>query len=113
MRPHPEGTFIWLADVDMRDDCCPHQIVFGGKRELSGGELVAVAPPGSRAIVELPGGGEQRKKMRVRSYRGERSHGMLCSLDELGWTRLGLIEVAVLRDLAPGQSLDDIPVRRR
>jgi hypothetical protein len=38
---------------------------------------------------------------------------MLCSLDELGWLRNGPDEVAVLRDLALGQSLDDLPAERR
>jgi hypothetical protein len=38
---------------------------------------------------------------------------MLCSLDELGWIRGGPDEVAVLCDLAPGDSLDDLPVHRR
>lgn len=113
VRPHPGAIFIWLAHVDLSDDAGPLQIVFGGKRKLRGGELVAVAPPGSFTIVEAPEVGERRKKMRVRRYRGERSHGMLCSLDELGWTRLGLIEVAVLCGLEPGQSLDDIPVAQR
>lgn len=111
--PHPRGTFIWLAHVDLSNDAGPLQIVFGGERELRGGELVAVAPPGSFAIVQTPGVWKRRKKMRVRRYRGERSHGMLCSLDELGWIRQGPNEVAVLCDLPLGQSLDNLPVKRR
>jgi hypothetical protein len=46
--------------------------------------------------------------MRARNYRGERSHGMLCSLNELGWARGGPNEVAVLRDLRPGFVLDEL-----
>src|SRR6266536_1090853 len=104
--------FIWLADVDLGDDRL-HQIVFGGDLKLGGGELVAVAPPGSRATVRRHGVAPRRKKMRARRYRGERSHGMLCSLDELGWVRGGPNEVAILYDVVPGQSLDDLPVHRR
>ena len=111
VRPHPRGTLIWLADVDL-GNCVPVQIVFGGDRMLLGGELVPVAPPGSRAIVRHRDLVERRKKMRVRRYRGERSHGMLCSLDELGWLRGGPNEVAILCDLEPGQSLDNLPYRR-
>jgi len=113
VRPHPHGKFIWLADVTLGDDDPPHQIVFGGDLRLIGGELVPVAPPGSWAIMPGPGLRIRRKKMRARTYRGQRSHGMLCSLDELGWLRHGPNEVAVLCDLTPGNSLDDLPVYRR
>jgi hypothetical protein len=34
---------------------------------------------------------------------------MLCSLDELGWTRSAPDQVAVLRDVTPGDSLDNRP----
>jgi tRNA-binding EMAP/Myf-like protein len=105
VRPHPQGIFIWLADVDLGMDTPPLQIVFGGDLKLRGGELVPVAPPGSFALQ----GFGRRKKMRTRRFRGERSHGMLCSLDELGWMRNGPNEVAVLCDLTPGQSLDGLP----
>jgi len=99
-----------VAAVALGDQDPPCQIVFGGDRKLTGGELVPVAPPGSRAIVRTTHIGELRtKKMRARRFRGERSHGMLCSLDELGWIQGGPDEVAILRDLAPGESLDDLP----
>jgi hypothetical protein len=51
--------------------------------------------------------------MRARRYRGEWSHGMLCSLDELGWIHGGPNEVAVLHSLTPGQSLDNLPRQHR
>jgi tRNA-binding EMAP/Myf-like protein len=95
--------------VDLGGNAGPVQIVFGGERMLLKGELVPAAPPGSWAIMRRPGIGIRRKKMRVRNYRGQRSHGMLCSLDELGWTRRGPDEVAVLRGVTPGQRLDDLP----
>jgi tRNA-binding EMAP/Myf-like protein len=113
VRPHPRGKFIWLADVTLGDDDPPHQIVFGGDLKLTGGELVPVALPGSWSIMLRPGLGIRRKKMRARTYRGQRSHGMLCSLDELGWLRHGPNEVAVLCDLTPGDNLDDLPAYLR
>lgn len=108
VRSHPRGNFIWLADVDLGDGDGLVQIVFGGAHKLTGGELVPVAPPGSRVAFQYPDASRRTKKMRARRYRGERSHGMLCSLDELGWLQGGPDEVAVLRDLKPGQSLDDL-----
>lgn len=113
VQPHPDGQRIWLAYVCLSVNDQPIQIVFGGDRKLKGGELVPVAPPGSRATVKRPDGSQQHKKMRVRRYRGERSHGMLCSLDELGWIRGGPNEVATLRYMAPGESLDRLSKRRR
>jgi tRNA-binding EMAP/Myf-like protein len=112
VRPHPRGIFIWLADVDF-GDASPVQIVYGGDRKLTAGELVPVAPPGSRALHHAPRIGNRWKKMRARRYRGERSHGMLCSLDELGWIRGGPNEVAVLRALTLGDSLDELPEHLR
>jgi tRNA-binding EMAP/Myf-like protein len=109
VRPHPQGDFIWLAEVCL-GDCTDHlQIVFGGDRKLSGGELVPVAPPGSLALDES----QRRRKMRTRNYRGQRSQGMLCSLDELGWLRHSPNEVAVLCDLVPGYRLDELETVRR
>lgn len=101
MRDHPNGDRIWLADVDLgRGD--PVQIVFGGIQLVVQPEsLVPVAPPGSR----LNG-----VKMRRRRYRGETSHGMLCSLAELGWDPTVTDQVATLVasvGLQPGSSLDD------
>jgi len=109
---HPNGKRIWLACVDLGNGE-PVQIVFGGEYEVRPAELVPVAPPGAR-VTALNGLTVPRtKKMRKRKYRGERSHGMLCSLDELGWTVDGPDEVAVLRGLEPGDSLDGIPPMRR
>jgi hypothetical protein len=38
---------------------------------------------------------------------------MLCSLDELGWADRAPDEVAILRDVAPGTSLDGLSPKRR
>lgn len=109
VRAHPNGQHIWLVDVMLAKDTSPVQIVFGGTRIIEQDELVPVAPPGAKVSVHDPGTGITRvKKMRARNYRGERSNGMLCSLAELGWLRGGPNEVAILRDLAVGQSLDHL-----
>jgi hypothetical protein len=100
-----------LADVDT-GRTAPVRIVFGGEHRLFGGELVPVAPIGSR-IHELRGMRHRWKKMRARRYREEWSHGMLCSLDELGWIPYGPNKVAVLRDLTPGQHLDELTADHR
>lgn len=113
VREDPLGTRTWLADVSLGNNGRPLQIVLGGERKLRGGELVPVAPPGSWATVRRAGVGELRRKMRVRRYRGEASHGMLCSLNELGWLHSGPDEVAVLCHLLPGFSLDGFPGSRR
>ncbi len=105
LHSHPNAQRIWLAQVRSSRHGRPEQIVFGGNRKLRRGDLVAVAPPGT-LIQESHK--DRPRRMRIRNYRGERSHGMLCSLNELGWARGGPDEVAVLRDLRPGFVLDDL-----
>lgn len=100
VKPHPNADFIQLAQVDLGIGE-PVQIVFGGPPNVKEGSLVAVAPPGSR----LP---PRWKKMRRRRYRGESSHGMLCSLGELGWDTTAPEEVALLHNVTPGASLDGV-----
>jgi tRNA-binding EMAP/Myf-like protein len=110
---HPNGQRIWLAHVDLGDGGPAVQIVFGGRYRVQPGQLVPVAPPGARVSVLKDMTVSRTKKMRSRSYRGERSHGMLCSLDELGWSVDGPDEVAILRGLEPGDSLDDVHLELR
>jgi hypothetical protein len=105
LRSHPNAERVWLAQIRISRYGVPEQIVFGGTRKLRRGDLVAVAPPGT-LIKESHK--DQPRRMRARNYRGERSHGMLCSLNELGWARGGPNEVAVLRDLRPGFVLDEL-----
>ncbi|HEX3592970.1 MAG TPA: hypothetical protein VHV74_25365 [Pseudonocardiaceae bacterium] len=100
VRAHPNATLIRLAEVDLGDGRDPVQIVFGGPDVVVKDSLVPVAPPGAR----VPKG-----RMRRRNYRGQSSHGMLCSLDELGWTRSAPDQVALLRDVVPGTVLDNHP----
>lgn len=110
IKPHPNAQKVWLSYVRVDDSPDVVQIVFGGITMLHPGDLVPVALPGSRVVML---GRDKPKKMRNRCYRGERSHGMLCSLMELGWVKAGMDEVAVLRNLRPGQPLDNIPVAVR
>lgn len=105
---HPNAQIIWLAKVWLGSGD-PVQVVFGGQYVLSPGDLVPAAPPGSWVTIEYAGLAPRRKKMRRRQYRGERSHGMLCSLVELGWSLACPDEVARLRDLSPGDELKEIP----
>ena len=111
---HPHADRIWLAVVDLGVGPMT-QIVFGGQYKVKSGDLVPVALPGARTVVRLPGQLSvlRVKKIRRRRYRGEQSNGMLCSLDELGWLVGGPDEVAVLRGLLPGESLDNITRDRR
>jgi tRNA-binding EMAP/Myf-like protein len=109
---HPRAQKIWLAWVDIGGDA-PVQIVFGGNHLIQPDNLVPVAPPGARVVVHRDEAKPKKKKMRSRQYRGERSHGMLCSLDELGWAYRGPDEVATLRDVVPGDSLDNLTVEQR
>jgi tRNA-binding EMAP/Myf-like protein len=97
---HPDGDHIWLASVDLGKDF-KVQIVWGGEPIVEAGDLVPVAPPGSRV---------HGKKMRRRNYRGQSSFGMLCSLAELGWDPDITHRVAILdphAPLSPGDSLDE------
>ena len=107
---HPSANRVWLAYVRTSRHGLPDQIVFGGTQRLHRGDLVAVAPPGSRATVQ---GRDKPKKMRARNYRGVQSVGMLCSLNELGWAVGGPDEVALLRRLRPGYPLDELPIEDR
>jgi tRNA-binding EMAP/Myf-like protein len=109
---HPNAVRIWLAFVDLGGGL-PVTIVFGGRYMVQERDLVPVAPPGARVMALNGLDAGRTKKMRNRKYRGQRSHGMLCSLDELGWTVDGPDEVAVLRRLKPGDSLDFIDKDRR
>jgi phenylalanyl-tRNA synthetase beta chain len=102
VKRHPNADRIRMDWVDLGIGETV-QIVFGGPPNVHAGDLVPVAPPGSR----LPGP-YKMQKMRRRRYRGQSSHGMLCSLAELGWNPDGPDEVALLRDVTPGDSLDKV-----
>jgi tRNA-binding EMAP/Myf-like protein len=90
--PHPNADRLWITQVDV--GTAKLTIVHGGTRSLHPGDLVAVAPPGARLSTG--------KRMRTRRYRGQRSEGMLCSSDELGWTLGGPDAVHILTEGEPG-----------
>lgn len=114
VRDHPHGERIRLSYVDLGDGRLPVQIVFGGQYRVQVNDLVPVAPPGAKVVVEqIPPVVPRLKKMRNRRYRGMRSHGMLCSLNELGWAFEGPDEVATLRNIAPGETLDGLSYQER
>jgi tRNA-binding EMAP/Myf-like protein len=113
VRDHPRGDLIWLAQVDIGNDGPPMQIVFGGETKVKVGDLVPVAPPGARIREQTSDGTGRWKKVRRRRFRGEESHGMLCSLDELGWLPGGPDEVATLHDVEVGRHLEEVPPSAR
>jgi phenylalanyl-tRNA synthetase beta chain len=92
---HPNAYRLWIVQVDTGQEKLT--IVHGGTRSLHPGDLVPVAPPGARLSTG--------KRMRTRRYRGQRSEGMCCSIDELGWTEGGPDVVHVLACGSPGQPL--------
>lgn len=104
--PIPGADHVRLATVDV-GSADPLVIVFGGTFQPSRGDVVPVAPPGSR----VPGPSYDRwnpVKMRRRRYRGAMSDGMLCSLRELGWAEHSADRVPALRrDLEPGSPLPE------
>jgi phenylalanyl-tRNA synthetase beta chain len=71
---HPEADKLKICQVDVGEDE-PVQIVCGAKN-VAEGQFVAVAKVGAR----LPGG----MKIKRAKLRGEKSEGMICSLQELG-----------------------------
>jgi tRNA-binding EMAP/Myf-like protein len=111
---HPNGDLIWLAFVDINDGNPPTQVIYGGDQKLAVGDRVPVVLPGARlTVVDDRNPAPRTKRLRARNYRGQRSNGMLCSLDELGWLSGGPNEVAILCGLDLGFRLDDFPEERR
>ena len=106
LQTHPNADRIWLAHVRTSPHGRAKQIVFGGSRKLQRKDLVAVAPPGTLVFDSR---WSKPRRLRARNYRGQRSNGMLCSLNELGWAIGGPDEVALLCDLRPGFKLDELP----
>lgn len=98
IRAHPNADFIRIALVDINIGR-PLHIIFGGPPIIMAGCLVPAAPPGSTV-------GPQKIKMRRRNYRQMPSEGMLCSLAELGWDIGGPDQVAILKEVTPGENID-------
>jgi tRNA-binding EMAP/Myf-like protein len=113
IRPHPRRERIWLSMVDTGTGRKP-QIVWGGIPIVKAGSLVPVALPGT--WLPPASGKPDSYKIRRRSYAGEISEGMLCSLAELGWDPFVTDWVALLNPsagLSAGQSLEGAYVNWR
>lgn len=72
---HPQADKLNICVVDVGEEE-PSQIICGAPN-VAAGQKVIVARPGAR----LPGG----LKIKKAKLRGEESHGMICSLQELGF----------------------------
>ncbi|RSK24457.1 phenylalanine--tRNA ligase subunit beta [Bhargavaea beijingensis] len=72
---HPQADKLNICRVDVGEEE-PSQIICGAPN-VAAGQKVVVARPGAR----LPGG----VKIKKAKLRGEESHGMICSLQELGF----------------------------
>jgi phenylalanyl-tRNA synthetase beta chain len=72
-RPHPDGDHLWIATVSTNGRT--RQIIYGGTAQLTPGDIVPVALPGT--IIA-------GKTIRKKNIRGENSDGMLCSAAEAG-----------------------------
>ncbi len=99
LAPHPNARRLMICRVEVGSEIL--QIVSGAPN-LEAGINVAVARPGAT----LPSG----QKVEVRSFRGEKSEGILCSGSELGTDEWGYGDdkgVLVLDSgILPGTSLD-------
>ncbi len=89
--PHPNADRLRIAVVEAGER--RWRVVYGGTRRLTVGDVVPVATPGTRLTAVS---GLRLPPLRARNFRGVRSEAMLCSSDELGWTRNGPDEVLVL-----------------
>ena len=91
--PHPDAERLRIAVVEAGER--RWRVVYGGTRRLTPGDIVPVATPGTKLTAAS---GLRLPPLRARNFRGVRSEAMLCSSDELGWTRGGPDEVLVLGD---------------
>ena len=110
VEPVPGSSHLQFADLDLGADVAPALVAFsvvpGTVRVLTGapnvkaGQLVPYAPPGSRppALDERLG---------VKTIRGHKSPGMLCSAIELGVGE-DADGILILDDGRPGQPLAEV-----
>jgi phenylalanyl-tRNA synthetase beta chain len=105
VRDHPNAQTLCLARLETGSG---DQEVVVGVRNMSAGDLVPYAPPGSRVPL-LP------DPLEAREIRGVRSNGMLCSPRELGVSQeheSGILilpdGLAVGADLKAALGLDDV-----
>jgi phenylalanyl-tRNA synthetase beta chain len=96
-RPHPDSDRLTLARLDTGNG---EGHVVAGVANWQVGDLVSYAPPGSRVPL-LP------EPLGVRTLRGERSEGMICSPKELAISADHGGILILPADLAPGTSVKD------
>ena len=73
---HPDSDHLHICQVDIGEEE-PSQIVCGAPN-IAAGQKIIVALPGSRITGN--------KKIKKSKMRGEVSNGMVCSLEELGYS---------------------------
>ncbi|MBI2484764.1 phenylalanine--tRNA ligase subunit beta [Candidatus Uhrbacteria bacterium] len=101
VRAHPTADRLRLVDVDVGEKTV--QVVCGGTN-VAPGLSVAVALPG--AHVRWHGEGEL-VTIEETEIRGEKSHGMICAADEIGFEKLSqpdgaIWDISVLTSAEPG-----------
>lgn len=108
--PVPGSSHLQFADLDLGGEVpaslAPFTVVPGTVRVLTGapnvkaGDLVPYAPPGTRPPA-------MEERLGVRSIRGHKSPGMLCSAIELGVGEEA-DGILILDDGRPGQPLGEV-----
>jgi phenylalanyl-tRNA synthetase beta chain len=108
--PVPGSSHLQFADLDLGGEVpaslAPFTVVPGTVRVLTGapnvkaGDLVPYAPPGTRPPA-------MEERLGVKSIRGHKSPGMLCSAIELGVGE-DAGGILILDDGRPGQRLDEV-----
>jgi len=110
LSPVPGSSRLQFADLDLGGSVPPELAAFsaapGTLRVVTGapnvkvGDLVPYAPPGSRPPA-------MDERLGVKTIRGHRSPGMLCSAVELGVGE-DADGILILEEAAPGQKLGDV-----
>ena len=108
--PVPGSSHLQFADLDLGGEVPPSLAAFSvepgtvrvmtGAPNVKAGDLVPYAPPGTRPPA-------MDERLGVRTIRGHKSPGMLCSAIELGVGE-DADGILILDDGTPGQALADV-----
>ncbi len=105
LKAHPNADKLKIAMTDIGTGTNV-QIVCGGLN-IAQGQIVAVAPPG--AVVKWHG--EEEMTLKETEVRGEKSYGMICAAEEIGFEKLATDEPIIwdmsdmIPDAKPGTDL--------